>query len=79
MNQDTIRKSVEDAWLSRAKTRNYGKRTSMKYLNAELEFFVGAMAALQAVQPGELDKLSPLVPPAWVFNPMTGRNIVEVK
>lgn len=79
MNRDSIRKSVEDAWLLRTQTRNYGKPRSAKYQKAELEFFVGAMAALQAVQPGEGDKLSPLVPPDWVFNPLTGRNIVEVK
>lgn len=72
---------IEKQWLSRAKAQNLGKPNSVRYRKAEIEFFVGAMTALQAMQdPSEerLNVLSSLVPPRWVVNIMAGRNVVEV-
>lgn len=77
--KDEIQELVEQAWLRRAKAQYYGKPSSVKYKNAEIEFFCGAMSAMHALFPdnGE-DRLSSLVPTAWVFNPMIGSNVVEV-
>ena len=72
---------IEKQWLSRAHAQQLGKPQSMKYRRAEIEFFCGAMTALQAMQDpseGQENKLSSLVPPYWVVNVMSGRNVVEV-
>lgn len=72
---------IEKQWLSRAKTQGLGNPKSARYRKAEIDFFVGAMTALQAMQDpseGQENKLSSLVPPYWVINIMSGRNLVEV-
>lgn len=74
----SLRYDIEDAWLSRAKAQDYGKSSTVTYKRKEAEFFMGAAAALNAVQPAaEKGVLGPLVPPAWIINLMSGRNVVE--
>lgn len=72
---------IEKQWLSRAQAQGLGKPKSIRYRKAEIEFFVGAMTALQAMQDpseGQENKLSSLVPPRWVIRIMAGDNVVEV-
>lgn len=75
--KDEIRASVEKDWLKRAGTMGYGKPGSATYRKHEAEFFVGAMAAMQAVDPNS-ERLTDLVPPIWFVNIISGRNVVEV-
>lgn len=77
MNQETVRQRIEQAWRGRVKAQGFPSK-GIKYQKLELEFFLGAMAAINAMDPNaEADKLSRLVPPAWVICPMSGRSIVE--
>jgi len=77
MSQDTVRKVIEDRWRERVKAQGFPTK-GIKYQKLELEFFLGAMTAINAMDPNaEADKLSTLVPPAWVICPMSGRPIVE--
>lgn len=74
-----IRTAVEQQWLRRAEAQDY-KRSTRKYAIAEAEYFCGAMAALNAAFPAEKeDQMSGVVPPIWVINMLSGRNVVEVK
>jgi hypothetical protein len=79
-NFAAMRAQIEAAWLSRAAAQQLGKPSSARYSKAEAEFFVGAMAALNAAFPNPegADKLSTAVPVAWVIHMMSGRNVVEV-
>lgn len=76
---DQVREEIEQGWLSRAKTMEYGKPHTVTYKRKELEFFCGAMQTLNALMPCDGGRISDLVPPAWILNPMTGRNVVEVE
>jgi hypothetical protein len=68
---------IEDQWLARAKTMQYGKSSTITYKRKEIEFFMGASAALNAVFPNpEQDRLSPLVPVSWMLKIMMGENVV---
>lgn len=77
--RDEVREEVEQLWLRRAKEMEYGKPHTITYRRKELEFFTGAMAALQAVMPRDDDRLTELAPSAWVLNTISGLNIVEVE
>lgn len=55
---------IEGQWTSRARTQGYKPR-SVRYRHAELEFFVGAMAAIEATT-GEP------APPKWVIAGLRG-------
>lgn len=78
--RNKLKEVIEKRWLARAEAQMLGKPTSMKYQRAELEYFIGAMAALDAVFPNTEDPslVSPMVPPSWVFNTMMGKNVTEV-
>lgn len=71
-----VQEQIEERWLDRAKAQGYTKTHTVKYREAELNFFVGAMTAINAILPHQqVDSLSPHVPTRWVINPMSGRNI----
>lgn len=73
-----VREDVEQVWRSRARAQQLNKPSSAKYKAMELEFFCGAMAALQALMPDRGDAgLTSFAPPAWVVLPMTGDSIVK--
>ena len=69
---------IENAWLSRAAAQGL-KANSVAYRRAEIEFFCGAMAALNSQNPGDDTVVSPKIPPSWTFNPFCGRPIVGNK
>ena len=72
-----LRAAVEKAWLSRAEAQEL-KPGTMKYKRAEVEFFTGAMAALNAVEPSPVaDGLGPLVPASWIFAIMRGDQVAK--
>ena len=60
-------KQIEEQWKSRARTQCY-KPHSVRYRQAELEFFTGAMAAMEAVT-GDTGSSCP---PRWVIAGMRG-------
>jgi hypothetical protein len=76
MSKEAIRTYVEANWVSRARGQEL-KHGTKKYSEAEVNFFAGAIAALQAVYGPDADKLVPEVPMMWVLGPMSGRHIVE--
>jgi hypothetical protein len=57
-------KQIEEQWKSRARTQRY-KPGSVLYRRAELEFFVGAMATIEAITGDPC-------PPKWVIAGMRG-------
>jgi hypothetical protein len=73
-----VRQAIEQSWRSRATAQGV-KPGSVASRRAEVEFFAGAMAAMQALFPNEdnPDAISKLVPPIWVINIMSGRPVVE--
>ena len=75
--KDEMIQRIEDVWLSRAKSQQLGKPSTITYKKAELGFFIGAMSAINEILPRDDDRLSNYVPPRWVINPMTGDNIVK--
>lgn len=75
---NAVIKSIETAWVVRAECLGINP-SHMEYKNSEVEFFVGAMAALNAIYPNK-DKpgtLSEAVPPRWTLFPGMGRLIVD--
>jgi hypothetical protein len=68
-----VRAQVEEQFKSRAKEQGW-KPGSAKYRNAEMEFFVGAMA-LQAALSGSIQD----VDPKWAIMLMSGRSITVGK
>lgn len=71
--------NVEAMWRSRAATQGL-KPKSAAYRKAELEFFAGAMSAINAIFPSDdPTRMSGKVPIKWVINAMSGRPIVEDK
>jgi hypothetical protein len=67
------RATVENQFKSRAKEMGY-KPGTVKYQKAELEFFVGAMAAMVAID-GDSTNLDP----KWAIMLMSGRSITGDK
>jgi len=66
-----IEQQIEVQWRSRAKTQGY-RAGSVRYQRAELEFFVGAMAAMEVLTGDP----STSCPPRWVIAGMRGDPIV---
>jgi hypothetical protein len=64
-----VRNAIEAQWITRAQTQNLPKPHTVTYKKSECEYFIGAMAALQA--------LGYTAPVAWVMSILSGRNIVE--
>jgi hypothetical protein len=60
-------KQIEEHWKSRARTQCYKPR-SVRYRQAELEFFTGAMAAMEAVTGDACHSF----PPQWIIAGMRG-------
>jgi hypothetical protein len=60
-------KQIEEQWKSRARAQRYKPR-SVRYQQAELEFFTGAMSAMEAVT-GDTGSSCP---PRWVIAGMRG-------
>ena len=77
LTMDEMAQRIEDVWLSRAKSQHLGKPSTITYRRKEIEFFIGAMSAINEILPRDDDRLSDYVPPRWVINPMTGDNIVK--
>lgn len=77
---ESARQMVEMAWKGRAAAQGL-KPGTQKYLKAELEFFVGAMAMAQALAPNQTgpDRMSPVPALHWTINVMIGRPIVDIK
>lgn len=62
---------IEAQWKSRATTQGY-RPGSVRYQRAELEFFVGAMAAMEALTGDSSRSCTP----RWVIAGMRGDPIV---
>lgn len=62
-----IVQQIEAQWRSRARTQGY-RSGSQRYQRAELEFFVGAMAAMEALTSDSAGSC----PPRWVIAGMRG-------
>lgn len=62
--------AVEEVWVSRRNTQHPGRQHTIACQKAEVEFFAGAMAAMQTLgyQP----------PTYWVICIMTGRRLPEL-
>lgn len=74
-----LRAAVEEGWKQRVIGQDLTPG-SMKYRRAEVEFFAGAMTAMNAVMPAENPQnMGPAVPAIWIINAISGRPIVEVK
>lgn len=66
---------IEQAWIDRAKTQGY-EPGSAKYKRAELEFFTGAMVAINVIFPAEDPaEMSREVPVGWVLDLLSGRPV----
>lgn len=78
INPQELRESIGRQWLSRAKEQELKPGTA-KYRRAEIEFFCGAMAALNAVKPNKEhpELIGDLVPRVWAISIMTGRPVVK--
>ncbi len=64
---------IEAQWRTRARAQGY-RSGSQRYQRAELEFFVGAMAAMEALTGDPAASC----PPRWVIAGMRGDPIVPV-
>jgi hypothetical protein len=71
---------IENTWHSRAKARGLAPNT-MAYKRAEIEFFTGAMTAINALHPNTVNvgKLSEMVPVAWVIHLVSGRSVTPLE
>jgi hypothetical protein len=81
-DKDHIIRQIEARFIERCKLRGDrvdANRPSDKVLQAQAEYYAGAMTALQAVygEPAE-DALTSMIPPIWVISVMTGRLIQPV-
>lgn len=77
MTNHTSASTVELSWLNRAAAQDL-KPKSTAYKRAEVEFFAGAMAALNAAFPSpDLSSMSASVPPIWIINILSGRPVVQ--
>lgn len=70
-NTPAIVQQIEARWTSRMQTQGY-KPNSSVCRKAELEFFVGAMAAMEALTGDSATSF----PPRWVIAGMRGDPIV---
>ncbi len=68
---DSILDDVEAMWIKRCKGVSC-PLTGIKYSTSEIEFFIGALAMMNA-----LDK-SLIIPPRWITRVMSGRRIIEL-
>ena len=76
MITDQQKTAIESAWIKHAKYQGY-KPGTKKYAVQQVEFFAGVMRTLQTMFPNEDPKLmSEAVPPIWLVNVMSGRDIV---
>lgn len=75
--KNEMKEKIEQAWQRRAASIGY-KPGYVAYRKAEVEFFTGAMAAINAIYPNEMnpDAMSVKVPPIWIINIMSGRPVV---
>ena len=73
-----IKASIESQWKGRAAAQGL-KAGTEAYRTREVEFFTGAMTAINALSPHPEggDKLSPEVPVAWVLHALSGQPIAE--
>lgn len=80
MNTQDIAPKVEALWATRARNLALNPK-SMAYKRAEVDYFSGAIAALQAMFPNEENPnlLSKAVPVGWPICIMSGRPIVDLK
>lgn len=69
MNQQIMDKLAE-SWATRAAAKSL-KPGTIKYRVAEVEFFMGAMATMEAMEI--------TIPPIWVINIQCGRPICPLK
>ena len=78
MISEKAKKQIEAVWLGRAKQQGY-KPGTKTYVKQEMEFFTGAMAAINALfpSPGDDQLLSAEVPVSWVLNALSGKPIAE--
>ena len=74
------KEKIETMWLKRAVDQGLSFK-SKTYRKQEVEFFAGAMAAIEAMDesPRELGTMSKQVPVIWIINIMSGRPVVERK
>lgn len=78
MDKQAIRIAIEEQWKNRA-SRQMLKPKTAAYRKAEIEFFCGAMAAMEAIAPNtdKPEEVSPLSPPVWTLRMLCGRPVVE--
>ena len=63
-----IMTAIEQHWKGRTKTQNLPNPKSPRYRDAEVEFFSGAMAAL--------DACGYSIAPKWAMRIISGQNVV---
>lgn len=76
--RNPLAEAIARHWFNRA--ANCGlKPKSMAYKRAEIEFAMGAAAAINWLCPHKADgeSLSPMVPASWIFNVMRGVPVFE--
>jgi hypothetical protein len=73
--RDAFVAKCEAAWYARAKAQEL--KPGMKWMRAELEFFMGVITAVNILDetPREKDTLSSDIPVVWIINAMAGRSI----
>jgi hypothetical protein len=78
--QQAFVKKCEAAWWNRFNAQEL-KPGTMKYLRAELEFFMGVITAVNILDetPRDPKTLSANVPVVWIINAMAGRSIAELE
>lgn len=79
-SKQEIKALVERRWIDRAKAQRY-EPGSNKYGKLEVEFFAGALAAIDACDdaPRPPETLSGAAPVSWVVRGMSGQPIVDQK
>ena len=72
-----LRTAVESMWLRRCAVQGL-KHGSKAYRTAEIEYFSGAMVAINALRPNDdPSTMSKAVPAWWVLAPMMDRAIMD--
>ncbi len=69
-----LQRKIEEQVLARLD--NLFPKKGQKRLTAEADIICGAAIALQVLF-GEDNKLTSVIPPIWIINPMSGRPIIE--
>lgn len=62
-----VRNAIEEHWQARAAMQHYGKPHLQNYKSKEIEFYIGATAAL--------NELGYIMPPSWYMAILAGSNI----